>query len=731
LPMVALRRSALVASLVASCSAIPGTINRAGHLIVEESDEVLARRKLEDNPYTCDNPTGKKFAEEDWKVMGANLGGWLVLEPWITPSLFYQFLSSDDTWGVDAPQHTGMDSYTFCTALGPEEANRQLRRHWQAWVREEDIATMAKAGTTHVRIPIGDWMYVAYEPYSQGCWDGAIEELDRVLALCDKYKIGVLLDIHCMKDSQNGFDNSGMAADLEWTSVSAQETEGITTFEHWPIRAAHWVGKFDRATNSYPEINQENMAHALRVVEAIVAKYKSYPAVWGLEPVNEPWQFIPLEPLKKFYWDAYWAVRTSAPKWMFVMHDSFRGYPAAWWDFMKGCPNKAMDSHIYQAWNRPGTISTFWNNACNFRGGVRVMEELLDMPLIVGEWSLATDNCAMWLNGFNDNLPGYPKVSCRMFPCAAPYMNTDDFDQPGAPPSKELPLQGPYGTGVSGPQFGECPVGVAWGAKEDEYMKSLTMKHLSSFNSGHGWFFWNFRTELEPRWSFDTAWYKGWFPGNVSDWHASEVTSACPNHPPVNIVTKAVPSGAPAATTTVATTPAATAAGATTAGVDAATATTTAAAATAAVTAAAAPISQTAQQQQQQQQQQPATRAQAARTSTAAAVSTAARAAAAAPASAASPVSATFVSAAALPAATLPAATATTPAAAVSPTSAASAPATVWPLTMMLVGGFIVGALAVRGHVLRRDASVHAAAAAAPADGDNAECDYRPIGMAA
>lgn len=28
----------------------------------------------------------------------------------------------------------------------------------------------------------------------------------------------------------------------------------------------------------------------------------------------------------------------------------------------------------------------------------------------VGEWSLATDNCAMWLNGFNDNLPGFPQV---------------------------------------------------------------------------------------------------------------------------------------------------------------------------------------------------------------------------------------------------------------------------------------------------------------------------------
>lgn len=43
---------------------------------------------------------------------------------------------------------------------------------------------------------------------------------------------------------------------------------------------------------------------------------------------------------------------SQAPQWKYVMHDSFRGYPAAWWDFMKGCPNKVMDSHIYQAWNR-------------------------------------------------------------------------------------------------------------------------------------------------------------------------------------------------------------------------------------------------------------------------------------------------------------------------------------------------------------------------------------------
>ena len=46
---------------------------------------------------------------------------------------------------------------------------------------------------------------------------------------------------------------------------------------------------------------------------------------------------------------------------------------------------------------------------------------------------------------------------------------------------------------------------MAWGTNEDEYMHSLAHKHINSFNSGHGWFFWNFRTEFEPNWDFSQA----------------------------------------------------------------------------------------------------------------------------------------------------------------------------------------------------------------------------------
>jgi len=41
-------------------------------------------------------------------MTGTNIGGWLVLEPWITPSFFYRWVGKTHTEGI------GMDSYTVC-----------------------------------------------------------------------------------------------------------------------------------------------------------------------------------------------------------------------------------------------------------------------------------------------------------------------------------------------------------------------------------------------------------------------------------------------------------------------------------------------------------------------------------------------------------------------------------------------------------------------------------------
>ena len=84
-------------------------------------------------------------------MIGTNIGGWLVLEPWITPSLFYRFLGKKKSEGV------GMDSYTLCEALGPVEGNRVMRAHWDVWVTEDNIKQLVDREVELVRLPVGDW----------------------------------------------------------------------------------------------------------------------------------------------------------------------------------------------------------------------------------------------------------------------------------------------------------------------------------------------------------------------------------------------------------------------------------------------------------------------------------------------------------------------------------------------------------------------------------------------
>ena len=57
----------------------------------------------------------------------------------------------------------------------------------------------------------------------------------------------------------------------------------------------------------------------MQVLQQIAITLESFNAVLGLEALNEPWQYTPLDVLKAFYWDAYWAVRAAAPHWLFVI----------------------------------------------------------------------------------------------------------------------------------------------------------------------------------------------------------------------------------------------------------------------------------------------------------------------------------------------------------------------------------------------------------------------------
>jgi len=56
----------------------------------------------------------------DAKLRGVNLGGWLVLERWITPSLYADVEAEDE--------------YTFCQMLGRKKASERLKNHRETWI---------------------------------------------------------------------------------------------------------------------------------------------------------------------------------------------------------------------------------------------------------------------------------------------------------------------------------------------------------------------------------------------------------------------------------------------------------------------------------------------------------------------------------------------------------------------------------------------------------------------
>ena len=157
-------------------------------------------------------------AQVNAKAMtGVNAGGWMVLEPWITPSLFYRFTGKTRDEGV------AMDSYTLCEALGPDLGNQVMRAHWDDWYTEDHIKALADREIEVIRLPIGDWTLNQYGPYV-GCMDGADEKITWFYDTCAKYGIKVLMDVHAMKDSQNGYDNSGKASDVVWNAEGTEFT---------------------------------------------------------------------------------------------------------------------------------------------------------------------------------------------------------------------------------------------------------------------------------------------------------------------------------------------------------------------------------------------------------------------------------------------------------------------------------------------------------------------------
>ena len=74
------------------------------------------------------------------KVKGVNLGNWLVLEKWMSPSLF------EGT--------TAEDEYYLPTQLSKEVYEARIKIHRSEYITERDFTRIKSMGMDAVRIPV-------------------------------------------------------------------------------------------------------------------------------------------------------------------------------------------------------------------------------------------------------------------------------------------------------------------------------------------------------------------------------------------------------------------------------------------------------------------------------------------------------------------------------------------------------------------------------------------------
>jgi glucan 1,3-beta-glucosidase len=285
---------------------------------------------------TAGRTRGPSKAGGKWR--GVNLGGWLALEKWITPSVYA---------GVRAE-----DEYTLCQELGKARAVARLKQHRETWITAGDFKWMAAHGLSAVRIPVGYAVAEENPPFISG-----METLDWAIRTASAHGIGVLLDLHGVPGSQNGWDHSGRQGQLGWHT------------------------------------SKENIDHSLRIVTDLAARCKGYDNLLGFELLNEPRWDVPLEIIKTFYREAYQRVRQHIGKerGAVVIHDAFR--PLQWAEFMRepDYANVILDTHPYQCFTDEDRKRDLH---AQVEFALLERKKLLDgmkrqLPCVVGEWSCA------------------------------------------------------------------------------------------------------------------------------------------------------------------------------------------------------------------------------------------------------------------------------------------------------------------------------------------------------
>ncbi len=135
---------------------------------------------------------GKKIIAPDGRELflkGINVGNWLEPEGYM-----FKFKSAESSRKIFE---------VFNEIIGPDAAEKFWNSFRKNYITERDIKFIKDCGFNSVRVPFDYKLFTGID-FSSSCSKPGFKMLDNIIGWCTKYKIYVVLDMHCAPGGQTG-----------------------------------------------------------------------------------------------------------------------------------------------------------------------------------------------------------------------------------------------------------------------------------------------------------------------------------------------------------------------------------------------------------------------------------------------------------------------------------------------------------------------------------------------
>jgi endoglucanase len=286
-------------------------------------------------------------------LRGVNLGGWLLIETWMTPA---------DTSGLP-------DNYSIIKTLdnrfGVATEQSLIKTYQQSWITTADLDNIRAEGMNVIRVPV--W-WANFETLDGQWRSDAFDMLDWVVREAGARGIYTIIDMHGVVGAQSTSQDTGQQnLNAYWTS-SADQT------------ATH------------------------QLMTQIAAHYNGNPNVAAYDLMNEPMNAPSNQAAVNAQNDLYNAVRSQDPNHICILEGTFGNWN---WSMLPapstfGWTNVMYEMHEYQ-WS--GTASAVENGAVNQVNDFK-NHQSFNVPDYIGEFNDFANGTDVWqftTNQYNNN----------------------------------------------------------------------------------------------------------------------------------------------------------------------------------------------------------------------------------------------------------------------------------------------------------------------------------------